>query len=564
VIVVELSSKEAINFTNTCNLAFAGNYGCQDPSPHLNTYYDEIVIYDYAINHQFGEYISNNDATCSQNGTETAKCLDCEVTKTREDLDSKLAHEFTNYVSDNNATCHSNCTETAKCENCDAIDTKDIANSTLPHTFTIYVSNGDGTKTAKCDYCDATDTKEDDTTCKHEFSQTHEYNENYHWLPCEKCEEIINPVAHELSDWNVTVSPTFENSGLKVRTCECGYVDEEEIAALIIAVGIELSSNSLELYSGDKQQYALTAVAKAENSSEVPNSYYIEWSSDNADIVSLTMTDSDVNGGYCLLVFNGNIGTANITATLKNILNGEVVDSYESTFTLTILKAPIARYTFDNGVIANTGTNQTINGRITTINSDNTGIVDTPESDVTYVNGADGTENGAVQLSNTRTGGNHFTISGVDLGTGDFTISVKINIKQLTSKTDSSNYLFGIGSKKDAESGFFNIAYKVNSKKNQIKLRANGATYWCGYAPVGEWAEFRLVRQGNTLSLYINPEVNTQGIKVTEVTLSNADALALNNYDIGFSSNIGCQNPGDWPTYYDDIMIFDYAIPMTE
>jgi hypothetical protein len=220
--------------------------------------------------------------------------------------------------------------------------------------------------------------------------------------------------------------------------------------------------------------------------------------------------------------------------------------------------------TYDNGEIKNTGTNQDVNGRITTINSDNTAILDTPDAEVDYVNGADGTQNSALQLSNTRNGGNHFTISGLDLGTGNFTIKVKINIRQLTSKTDSSNYLFGIGNKKDADSGFFNIAYKKNGSKNQIKLRANGQTYWCGYAPVGEWAEFTLVREGNTLSLYINPEVNSEGIKVTEVTLSNADALALNNYDIGFSSNIGCQNPGDWPTYYDDIMIFDYAIPMTE
>ena len=44
--------------------------------------------------------------------------------------------------------------------------------------------------------------------------------------------------------------------------------------------------------------------------------------------------------------------------------------------------------------------------------------------------------------------------------------------------------------------------------------------------------------------------------------LKATDSLSLNNYDIGFSSNIGCNNPGDWPAYYDDIKIYDYAIPM--
>jgi hypothetical protein len=257
---------------------------------------------------------------------------------------------------------------------------------------------------------------------------------------------------------------------------------------------------------------------------------------------------------------NGSIGTATVKVTISNVVGDDVVDTLEETFNLTVLKAPIVRYTFDNGEIKNTGTNQDVNGRITTINSDNTAILDTPDAEVDYVNGADGTQDSALQLSNTRNGGNHFTISGLDLGTGNFTIKVKINIRQLTSKTDSSNYLFGIGNKKEAESGFFNIAYKKNGSKNQIKLRANGQTYWCGYAPVGEWAEFTLVREGNTLSLYINPEVNSEGIKVTEVTLSSTEALALSNYDIGFSSNVGCQNPGDWPTYYDDIMIFDYAL----
>jgi len=75
------------------------------------------------------------------------------------------AHSFTTYVPDNNATCTQNGTETAVCDICGSVsDTREIPNSTTDHSFTNYVPNGDatctsmGTMTAKCDYCDETDT----------------------------------------------------------------------------------------------------------------------------------------------------------------------------------------------------------------------------------------------------------------------------------------------------------------------------------------------------------------------------------------------------------------------
>ena len=50
-------------------------------------------------------YVSNNDATCTADGTKTAKCDLCGVAEdTVTDEDSKLDHVFTNYVSNNDAT----------------------------------------------------------------------------------------------------------------------------------------------------------------------------------------------------------------------------------------------------------------------------------------------------------------------------------------------------------------------------------------------------------------------------------------------------------------------------
>lgn len=114
--------------------------------------------------HSFINYVSNGDATCTADGTETAKCANCHFTDTRTEKDSKKQHVFKSYVSNGDATCTANGTETAKCETCEKTDTREDTDSKLAHSFTNYIPNGDataeadGTKTAKCDNCDATDT----------------------------------------------------------------------------------------------------------------------------------------------------------------------------------------------------------------------------------------------------------------------------------------------------------------------------------------------------------------------------------------------------------------------
>ena len=116
--------------------------------------------------HYYDNYVSNDDATCTKNGTETGKCSvpGCTAEHTKMAPNSKLDHEFGEYVpdADNLATCTKAGTKTAMCKHCTATDT--ITDPAKGHSFTNYVSNNnatydaDGTKTAKCDHCDATDT----------------------------------------------------------------------------------------------------------------------------------------------------------------------------------------------------------------------------------------------------------------------------------------------------------------------------------------------------------------------------------------------------------------------
>ena len=160
----------------TCTEKGVRTYTCTSSS-HTRT--EDIP----ALNHSFAgqAYVSDNNATCEQDGTKTVKCVrygtgGCMATDTVTDTGSKLGHLFEDYVSDNNATCEQDGTKTAKCVRygtggCMAIDTVTDTDSKLGHLFENYVSNNDatygrdGTKTAKCvryDQCGETHTVPDE------------------------------------------------------------------------------------------------------------------------------------------------------------------------------------------------------------------------------------------------------------------------------------------------------------------------------------------------------------------------------------------------------------------
>lgn len=68
--------------------------------------------------HDLGEYESNNDATCENNGTKSRKCKVCTYkTSPIEEPGTALGHKYTNYVSDGNVTCTEDGTQTAYCDN---------------------------------------------------------------------------------------------------------------------------------------------------------------------------------------------------------------------------------------------------------------------------------------------------------------------------------------------------------------------------------------------------------------------------------------------------------------
>ena len=101
----------------TCTGKGVRTYTCTSSS-HTKT--EDIP----ALNHSFAgqEYVSDNNATCEQDGTKTATCVrygtgGCTETDTVTDTGSKLGHffEVEDYVSNNDATYEHDGTKTAKC-----------------------------------------------------------------------------------------------------------------------------------------------------------------------------------------------------------------------------------------------------------------------------------------------------------------------------------------------------------------------------------------------------------------------------------------------------------------
>ena len=175
--------------------------------------------YGYKVNHGFENYVSNKNATCTVDGTETAYCkYNCGTSDTRTEVGSAghkggtatctvkakcevcferygslSGHSFKDYVYNNDATCGDG-TETATCSNsgcnekhtrtkvgsgsgkhtggeekCGFLKVCDVCDSPygliVQHIFENYVSDNnatckDGTKTAKCerDGCEETKT----------------------------------------------------------------------------------------------------------------------------------------------------------------------------------------------------------------------------------------------------------------------------------------------------------------------------------------------------------------------------------------------------------------------
>ena len=99
-----------------------------------------------ATGHSFTNYISNHDATCTQNGTKIAQCDDCDAIDTMDDEGTILPHEYKDGWSINRIS------HWRECQNCD------IKNDEAKHIFKWVIDQqathvDKGLKHEECEIC---------------------------------------------------------------------------------------------------------------------------------------------------------------------------------------------------------------------------------------------------------------------------------------------------------------------------------------------------------------------------------------------------------------------------
>ena len=116
------------------------------------------------------------------------------------DEGSALDHSFTNYVSNNDATCTEDGTKTAKCDRCDETHTVTDEGSVLGHDYDVVVTPPTCTEKGYTTYtCHCGDSYIDDYV--KENGHTHkfyDFNKNGHWSICGVCGESFDTEAHDL------------------------------------------------------------------------------------------------------------------------------------------------------------------------------------------------------------------------------------------------------------------------------------------------------------------------------------------------------------------------------
>ena len=123
-----ISTKSHLIYCTDCDKIASFGYCSGGSATCTEPGYCEVCLSPYisATGHNMKDYESDNNATCTQDGTKTSRCQNggCWESKTIPDEGSKLGHNFINYTPNGDANCTSVGTRTATCSRCTATDTQ--------------------------------------------------------------------------------------------------------------------------------------------------------------------------------------------------------------------------------------------------------------------------------------------------------------------------------------------------------------------------------------------------------------------------------------------------------
>lgn len=235
--------------------------------------------------HSFTNYVSDGNATCTEDGTKTAKCDHCDATDTIPDAGSALGHVMGSWETTVPVTCTENGEEERNCSRCDHSESRVV--EAVGHRWDKGVvtreptEDTEGERLYTCTACGATRTESIPVighehryeavvtaptctergyttyTCKcgesyvadyvdalgHDFGEwelttaatcTENGEERRSCSRCDHSESrTVEATGHSYGDWTVIQEPTTTEEGLEERSCtRCGHTEQRSIAKL--------------------------------------------------------------------------------------------------------------------------------------------------------------------------------------------------------------------------------------------------------------------------------------------------------------------------------------------
>lgn len=183
--------------------------------------------------HEWTDFISDGNATTTQDGTKTRTCTVCSAKTTMVDKGSKLhVHSFSSEWSYD----EENHFYKATCEHDDIFDSYEAHEWDEGNISKTPTEEAEGVKTYTCKICSATRTE---TIAKlshtHKFATTWSSDPACHWYAatCEHNEEKSSLNPHQWNNGDITKAATEEAEGEKTFTCSvCNFSKIEIIPVL--------------------------------------------------------------------------------------------------------------------------------------------------------------------------------------------------------------------------------------------------------------------------------------------------------------------------------------------
>jgi hypothetical protein len=247
--------------------------------------------------HKFINYTADGNATCSADGTKTAKCENCDLTNTISDLGSKLPHAYeTKWTTDENYHWH-----VATCEHSDATSGFGSHSWNAGVVTVEPTEETEGVKTYACVDClrERTESipklehvhkfiQQTNTYLALEATCQHKATYYYTCVCGEKgtdTYEYGEYAAHNFTEYIYDNNATCSTDGTKTATCS---TDDCNVTDTITAVGTKLPHSFSTDWTYDDQYH--WHVATCEHNQEVSGKEEHQW---NSGVVTKNPTEDE-------------------------------------------------------------------------------------------------------------------------------------------------------------------------------------------------------------------------------------------------------------------------------